>query len=110
MCWRGCVGAMYWFLMMSTMYRSGVGMVVGPMIKAHVTSVSVHGAVETASRTSGDTDATGTTGAITTSRAAIPIDTVIRVATAKAPTLPYLIVVPLPARLLDAWVSCLEQA
>jgi hypothetical protein len=66
------------------------------MIKAHVTSVSVHGALETASRTAGDT---GTTVDITTSTAT-PIDTVIRVATAKAPTrpthLPYPIVVSFP--------------
>jgi len=53
------------------------------MIKAHVTSVRVHGALEAASRTAG----AGTAVATTTS-AAIPIDTVIRVATAKAPTRP----------------------
>ena len=71
------------------------------MIKAHVTSVRVHGAVEADSRTAGDTVDTGTTVAITT-RTATPIDTAIRVATAKAPTrpthLPYPIVVSFPGR------------
>src|SRR6478752_7596940 len=74
------------------------------MIKAHVTSVSVHGALEADSRTAGDT---GTTVAVTTSTAA-PIDTVIRVATAKAPTRPthllYPIVISSPAAPpVDAW-------
>jgi hypothetical protein len=81
------------------------------MIKAHVTSVRVHGALVAASRTAGDTvDAgtgTGTTVAVTT-RTAAPIDTVIRVATAKAPTRPthllYPIVISSPAAPpVDAW-------
>ena len=54
-------------------------MLVPPRIKAHVTSVRVHGAVEADSRTAGDTGGAGTTVAITTSTAT-PIDTVIRVA------------------------------
>ncbi len=49
------------------------------MIKAHVTSVFVHGGLEADSRTSGDTVDTGMTVAAT-ARAATPIDTVIRVA------------------------------
>ncbi len=67
------------------------------MIKPHVTSVRVHGALEADSRTAGDTFGAGTTVAITTSTA-VPIDTVIRVAarrtfptpsaTANAPTRP----------------------
>src|SRR6185369_1558832 len=68
------------------------------MIKAHVTSVSVHGGLEAVSRTAGDT---GTTVAVTT-RTAAPIDTVIRVATAKAATRPthllYPIVISSPPR------------
>jgi len=81
------------------------------MIKAHVTSVRVHGALVAASRTAGDTvDAgtgTGTTVAITT-RTAAPIDTVIRVATANAATRPthllYPIVISSPAAPpVDAW-------
>jgi len=74
------------------------------MIKAHVTSVRVHGgAVEADSFTTGDTVDTGATVATTTSTETL-IDTVIRAATAQAPTLPYLIVVPLlqGAPLLDA--------
>ena len=82
-------------------------MLVPPRIRAHVTSVRVHGAVEAASFTAGDTADTGATVA-TTTRAATPIDTVIRLATAKAPTrpthLPYPIVVSFPAAPpVDAW-------
>src|SRR6476646_6130949 len=92
------------FFTFSTQKSSGVGTPLVPMIKAHVTSVSVHGALEAASRTAGDT---GTTVDITTSTAT-PIDTVIRVAIAKAPTrpthLPYPIVVSSPGRApVDAW-------
>ena len=65
--------------------------------------------VEVDSRTGGDTVETGTgTTVATTTRSATPIDTVIRVATAKAPTrpthLPYPIVVSFPAAPpVDAW-------
>src|SRR5262245_41395698 len=64
------------------------------MIKAHVTSVRVHGAGEADGVTAVDADATGKTVTIPTSTAT-PVDTAIRVTTAQAPLLPYPIVVPL---------------
>jgi hypothetical protein len=68
--------------------------------------VRVHGALEADSFTAGATVDTGATVAITST--ATPIDTLIRLATAKAPPrpkyLPYPIVVSLPAAPpVDAW-------
>ena len=54
----------------------------------------VHGAVEADSFTAGDTVYAGATVA-TTTRTATPIDTVIRVATAKAPTRPTHLLCPI---------------
>src|SRR5215217_3082584 len=92
---------MNWLLMPSTKASSGVGTVVKPMTRAVLSGGAT---------SEDDAVGVGTTGAITT-RTATPIDTIIRVATAETPTLPYPLVVPFSqARLLDAWVSRSEQA
>jgi len=76
---RGWVGAMNWFMMTLTSASLHVGMLVPPMIKAVLSR-------DETSKDDADADA-GTTVAIAT-RTATQIDTVIRVATAKAPTRP----------------------
>ena len=76
----GCVGAMNLFLTDSTQKSSGVGTLLVPMIKAVLSGGGT-------SEDDADAVDTGTTVAVTTSTAT-PIDTAIRVATAKAPTRP----------------------